>query len=152
MRTTGGTVRRTLGVLVVLGLALAACGDDGDSTTDEGDGCPLTAEELTSALGETFEATEAPDSTCAFVEEGGSIDQPTDLRVVVEPTPEGVTIPRGPDVTPTETSSTPESADVIYEATIAVVVDGSPYFVFLRGASSEDQRDESADAIAALLP
>lgn len=143
-------------------------GDPGSATSDVP--CPFTADELADAFGTTVEEGEAPVDTpepvsCAFDVEGVAdvfVTEPLDDdsrspeeryddfegSFGVEPLPElGDTA----FVNPSETSSTPETDDVIYVADIYTELDGTAAVITVRGSAGEDARDEDVQTIVTLL-
>lgn len=179
MRARGRRTAIGVALATALALLLGACGDDdGDQSggsSDSGADCPFDAEQLSDALGEDLEAV-AEDATgtdgtagtvCLFVEDGRE-PGPGNLTVTVTTQPDSelaVVAERfaASDPTPLpelgddafaaylETSSTPESDDVIYQADLYLERDDQVLVVSLLGLPTEATRDEAVQATADLL-
>jgi hypothetical protein len=159
-------------------LADAPTTTEGDgSEPDDGADCPFDAEQISEALDEDLESV-AGDGTgedggsgtiCLFVEDGGEpgpgsftvtvTGQPGELADVAERFEDSSAsqyqeLPvLGDDavVAFLETSSTPETDDIIYQADLYSEGDDEVLVVSLLGFSNEDDRDAAVDAVAQLL-
>jgi hypothetical protein len=143
-------------------------GDDDEGSADAGD-CPFDAAEASDATGWDL----------AEVEPGGGDGRP--VRCAFEDGTDSVTVTELPDDTDLadvnesfegsgdefyadlpdlgedgfvayiQTSSTPETDDVIYQADVYAELDDGVVVVTLLGFSNEDDRDAAVDGVAQLL-